>query len=158
MHIGNIRLPNVFEKGPVTVKMPSYALLIDWQAMICFPTVVLGNMFARGWSAKSLFQHLKSSSFQTRLTNATFHTYQSSEQCLVYYSCLGLREHSDNKNIYYKQDFFFPRLNTLSDWGMGNKPNTVGMNWKAWEVAKESDTWENPSNLERSEDRLGYGL
>ena len=22
MHIGNIRLPNVFEKGPVTVKMP----------------------------------------------------------------------------------------------------------------------------------------
>ena len=24
MHIGNIRLPNVFEKGPVTVKMPLY--------------------------------------------------------------------------------------------------------------------------------------
>ena len=24
MHIGNIRLPNVFEKGPVTVKMPIY--------------------------------------------------------------------------------------------------------------------------------------
>ena len=26
MHIGNIRLPNVFEKGPVTVKMPTCKL------------------------------------------------------------------------------------------------------------------------------------
>ena len=26
MHIGNIRLPNVFEKGPVTVKMPKCIL------------------------------------------------------------------------------------------------------------------------------------
>ena len=39
----------------------SYALLNDCQTMICFPTVVLGNTFARGWSAKSLFQRLKSS-------------------------------------------------------------------------------------------------
>ena len=27
MHIGNIRLPNVFEKGPVTVKMPIWEVL-----------------------------------------------------------------------------------------------------------------------------------
>ena len=38
MHIGNIRLPNVFEKGPVTVKMPISKNLLLLLLLLCFET------------------------------------------------------------------------------------------------------------------------
>ena len=45
MHIGNIRLPNVFEKGPVTVKMPKCIVngcqLVPPVRTICFSLSVL---------------------------------------------------------------------------------------------------------------------
>ena len=59
MHIGNIRLPNVFEKGPVTVKMPIYISLNT-------RTFVVSEFFYTQICVQSLWEYDNSSNLEIK--------------------------------------------------------------------------------------------